>query len=34
MAMLGALEHLHDENRRIDRLIEKEFEQIEPELWK
>ena len=31
MALAGGLKHLHAENVRIDRLIEIEFEQIEPE---
>lgn len=31
MALAGGLKHLHAENMRIDRLIETEFEQIEPE---
>jgi hypothetical protein len=31
MALAGGLKHLHSENRRIDRVIEAEFENIEPE---
>ena len=31
MALAGGLKHLHTENRRIERLIEAEFENIEPE---
>lgn len=31
MALAGGLKHLHAENQRIDRLIEQEFERIEPE---
>jgi predicted HicB family RNase H-like nuclease len=31
MAMAGGLKHLHSENRRIERVIEAEFENIEPE---
>jgi hypothetical protein len=33
MQAFGKLRHLHDETVRIDRLIEAEFEQIEPEEW-
>lgn len=29
----GALKHLHKETVRIQKLIDQEFEQIEPELW-
>jgi hypothetical protein len=29
----GALKHLHKETVRIQKLIDDEFEQIEPELW-
>ena len=29
----GALKHLHKETVRIQKLIDEEFEQIEPELW-
>ncbi|MBV9399488.1 MAG: hypothetical protein JO062_16000 [Bryobacterales bacterium] len=29
----GSLRHLHDETVRIQRLIDEEFEQIEPEEW-
>lgn len=31
MLLAGGLQHLHHENRRIERLIEEEFEQVEPE---
>jgi hypothetical protein len=31
MSVAGALKHLHSENRRIERLIEAEFENVEPE---
>ena len=31
MKGFGALRHLHDETMRIQRLIDEEFEQIEPE---
>lgn len=31
MRHLGALRDLHEENKRIDRIIEQEFGQIEPE---
>jgi hypothetical protein len=31
MTLAGGLKHLHAENLRIDRLIEAEFEAIEPE---
>lgn len=31
MALAGALRHLRSENRRIERIIEAEFENIEPE---
>src|SRR5436190_17261361 len=31
MVLAGGLKHLHSENRRIERLIEAEFENIEPE---
>ena len=31
MTLAGGLKHLHSENRRIERLIEREFETIEPE---
>jgi hypothetical protein len=32
-ALAGGLRHLHEETLRIDKLIEEEFEQIEPEEW-
>jgi hypothetical protein len=31
MTLAGGLKHLHSENRRIERVIEAEFETIEPE---
>jgi hypothetical protein len=31
MALAGGLKHLRNENRRIERIIEAEFENIEPE---
>ena len=34
MKVFGKLRHLHDENVKIDRIIEEEFGQIEPEDWK
>ena len=34
MQVLGELRHLKKENARIDRIIEEEFEQIEPDDWK
>ena len=30
----GELRHLHRENKRIERIIEKEFEQIDEEEWR
>lgn len=33
MKSFGKLRHLHKETARIDRIIEKEFGQIEPEEW-
>ncbi len=33
MGLAGWLKHLHSENRRIERVIEAEFENIEPEEW-
>ena len=33
MKHLGKLKHLHKETARIDRIIEEEFEQIEPAMW-
>ena len=33
MAGFGELRHLHEETERINRIIEEEFEQIEPEDW-
>lgn len=34
MQVVGGLRHLKKENARIDRIIEEEFGQIEPEDWK
>jgi hypothetical protein len=31
MTLAGGLKHLHSENRRIERVIEAEFENVEPE---
>lgn len=31
MKAFGKLRHLHEETKRIERIIEEEFEQIEPE---
>jgi hypothetical protein len=31
--LAGGLKHLHDETKRINRIIEDKFEQIEPEDW-
>jgi hypothetical protein len=31
MALAGGLKHLRSENRRIERVIEAEFENVEPE---
>lgn len=33
MKLVGQLKDLHEENLRIDKLIEEEFEQIDPEEW-
>jgi hypothetical protein len=33
MAFVGQLRHLRRENARINRVIEEEFEQVEPEEW-
>ena len=33
MKGFGELRHLHEETMRIERIIEEEFEQIEPEDW-
>lgn len=33
MAAFGKLKHLHKETAKINRIIEEEFEQIEPEDW-
>ena len=34
MKHIGKLKHLRKETARIDKIIEEEFEQIDPELWK
>lgn len=34
MAAFGKLKHLRKETARINRIIEQEFEQIEPEEWR
>jgi hypothetical protein len=34
MQVVGGLRHLKKENARINRIIEDEFEQVEPEDWK
>ncbi|GEM_PF-1224075 len=34
LKLSGALSHLNDETPRINAIIEEEFEQIEPELWR
>ena len=34
MQVVGGLRHLKKENARIDRIIEEEFGQIDPEEWK
>lgn len=31
--LAGGMRHLHKETQRIDRIIEEEFEQVEPEDW-
>jgi hypothetical protein len=33
MKGFGGLKHLHKENLRIERIIEEEFEKIDPEDW-
>jgi hypothetical protein len=33
MKALGGLRHLHEENVRIQKLIDEEFEKIDPEDW-
>jgi hypothetical protein len=33
MEAFGRLKHLHEENLKIEKIIEEEFEQIEPEDW-
>jgi metal-responsive CopG/Arc/MetJ family transcriptional regulator len=34
MKGFGALAHLHEETKRIEKIIEEEFEVIDPEGWK
>ena len=34
MMLAGGLRHLHSETVRINKLIEEEFEKIDPEEWK
>jgi len=34
MKTIGALRHLHKENVRIQKIIDEEFETIDPEEWK
>ena len=34
LKLMGKLKHLHKETKRIDRLIEREFENIDPEEWR
>jgi len=34
MKLAGGLKHLRKETARINKIIEEEFEQIEPEMWK
>ena len=34
MKHVGKLKHLHEETKRIERIIEEEFEQIEEDMWK
>lgn len=33
MALAGQLKHLHKETLRLNRIVESEFEQIDPEDW-
>lgn len=33
MKTIGGLRHMHKENVRIQRIIDKEFEKIDPEEW-
>ena len=33
MKHVGKLKHLHKETEQIDRIIEEEFEKVEPEMW-
>ena len=34
MNIVGKMSHLHKENLRIDKIVEEEFEAIEPEDWR
>lgn len=34
MELAGELKHLRKESARINKIIEEEFEQIEPDMWK
>jgi hypothetical protein len=34
MKHIGKLKHLHEETKRIDKIIEEEFENIDQEMWK
>jgi hypothetical protein len=34
MKLAGGLRHLNDEAPRINAILEEEFEQIEPEMWR
>jgi hypothetical protein len=34
MKLAGGLKHRREETARINKIIENEFEQIEPEMWK
>lgn len=33
MKMFGGMKHLHEENIRIQKIIDEEFEKIDPEDW-
>lgn len=33
MKMFGGLKHLHEENIRIQKIVDEEFENIDPEDW-
>ena len=34
LKLMGKLKHLHRETKRINRVIEREFENIDPEEWR